>query len=426
MIGKALEDSYAIILAYQKEHTKRYNIFKVLEMTDREVLMCRVLTDFLNPEGFHGKGDKFLRIFLEHILRREDTEEICASARVYKEYPITEDRRIDIVIEAKNVFIPIEVKIHAEEQRAQCFDYYKYAKQKDDYPQVVYLTKRGSMPSEFSMKSADGAYILLSKEVLCISFEKHICDFMDRIIATEEELVIQEMARQYKEAVKSFTEVIDKELQMQVAEKLLETEQNFRSMLVIEHAAKKAKAKLIYILMQELEVQMEPLLNKYGLIQEQKYNWYPYKTQATEAFYAQRESTYPGINYLFKNICLPEGLQLWLRIEVDYKLFAGLCLFDTKTGEEFPVEGLQSKQIQSIREKLVSYLNLEHAQYMAWWVQWWYLPTASDNDKLTDYAVPDFKEMNEAAIVLSDREKRMQFVSKCVEMIDYELEKLIK
>ncbi|TAH59676.1 MAG: hypothetical protein EWM50_07655 [Gottschalkiaceae bacterium] len=39
------------------------------------------------------------------------------------EYPIDEDRRIDIVIACASRFIPIEVKIHARDQYSQCYDY---------------------------------------------------------------------------------------------------------------------------------------------------------------------------------------------------------------------------------------------------------------------------------------------------------------
>ena len=110
MIESTLDEVYLTISQYGERdcNKKNYNIFKVLEMTDREVLMCRVLADFLNPEGAHGKGAKYLSIFLEKIIHRDDYETICASAHVFKEYPIDADRRIDIVIEAEDVFIPIE------------------------------------------------------------------------------------------------------------------------------------------------------------------------------------------------------------------------------------------------------------------------------------------------------------------------------
>lgn len=40
-----------------------YNIFHILEVTEKEVVMCRFLTDLLNPEGQHGCGTLFLKSF---------------------------------------------------------------------------------------------------------------------------------------------------------------------------------------------------------------------------------------------------------------------------------------------------------------------------------------------------------------------------
>ena len=407
LIEKTLDEIYLAISEYNEKsgRKKNYNIFKVLEMTDREVLMCRVLTDFLNPEGAHGKGTKYLKIFLDKIIHRVDYERICASAHVFKEYRITGERRIDIVIESLDIFIPIEVKIHAEEQKSQCFDYYMYAKQKDNQPQIIYLTKKGTMPSSDSLCSADGKQSLEKENVLCISFAEDICHFMEMIINSEENWIIKEIAKQYCDAIKEFTVHIDEELQMEIVNKICENEQRFRSMLVIEQVAQKAKAKLIYDLMEEFELQMKPILERYGLEKESKFNWYEYKAQATERYYRQNESTYPGLNYVFSDIVLSNGIQLWFRIEVDNNLFAGICLFDTESKSEFNI---------SDQDILLSGINLKEAQYEGWWVRYWYLPTAYDNIKMEGHKVPNFKNMNESAIMLSDKDKRKQFVKECM------------
>ena len=38
-----------------------YNLFRTLEISGKEVLMCRFLADLLNPEGDHGCGILFLK-----------------------------------------------------------------------------------------------------------------------------------------------------------------------------------------------------------------------------------------------------------------------------------------------------------------------------------------------------------------------------
>lgn len=418
------------MLSEYKERQKdkeAYNIFRVLEIEEKEVLMCRVLTDFLSPSGIHGKGTKYLEIFLRDILQRMDYEKICEDVHVFKEYPITEERRIDIVIASQEIFIPIEVKIRAEERKAQCFDYYHYAKRKDKCPRVVYLTKYGMIPSKYSLYSKDNTQHISEDDIQCISFKESVCTFMDKIIACEEDLIVAEMAKQYKQAIEKFTVDEDEELYMEIANKLCEREEYFRSMIAIEKSADKAKAKLIYLLMEELDKQMEPILEQYSLSREKEFDWYDYRTQANADYYAQCESTYPGLNYNFSNILLPDGVQLWLRVEVDYNLFAGICLFDTKGVNKYEGIGNQCDQpSRKIKNAVSKYIDETNAQYLNWWVQYWYLPTGYDNSKLEGYKIPNFKYMNEAAIALSNAERRKQFIGECIAVINRELSKIIR
>ncbi len=135
--------------------------------------MCGILADFLNPEGSHGEGSKYLKEFFRTVLHEDVSDEILKDARVYKEYPITNDRRIDIVISYRGGFIPIEVKINADDQRSQCYDYYHFAYVKDKETYIVYLTKTGYKPSAYSLTGELGDK-LNDEKVRCISFNKDI------------------------------------------------------------------------------------------------------------------------------------------------------------------------------------------------------------------------------------------------------------
>ena len=44
--------------------------------------------------------------------------------------------------------------------------------------------------------------------------------------------------------------------------------------------------------------------------------------------------------------------------------------------------------------------------------------------EITLNRVPNFKDMNEAAISLADKENRILFVTECIEAIDLELKKI--
>lgn len=92
--------------------TDPYNIFSVLSIETKEVLICRVIGDFLNPRGKHGENSKFLSLFLKEIPELQHIAcEQLDQAIVTTEYVIDENRRIDIVIEIGGYFVPMEVKI---------------------------------------------------------------------------------------------------------------------------------------------------------------------------------------------------------------------------------------------------------------------------------------------------------------------------
>ena len=95
--------------------------------------------------------------------------------RVFKEYPINKERRIDIVIRNSNFFISIEVKINAGEQKSQCYDYYQHAIIEYKNTKVIYLTKYGTLPSEYStMEAFEKKDRVPDDRIICISFKDDI------------------------------------------------------------------------------------------------------------------------------------------------------------------------------------------------------------------------------------------------------------
>ena len=81
-----------IIKKYPKN--EEYNIFLVLDVHDKEVIMCRMLFDLLNPNGRHGQGDIFLNDFLKHLEKKDKSfkaVEYIDGVRVEKEYSIKQE-----------------------------------------------------------------------------------------------------------------------------------------------------------------------------------------------------------------------------------------------------------------------------------------------------------------------------------------------
>lgn len=138
-----------------------FNVFDVLSVQYKEVIMCRMLKDLLDPKGKHGKGNKFLKLFFKVIKESKGEivpEEVLdnSNIQVNTEYSIDGNRRIDILIRVGARYIPIEVKIYAREQQNQVRDYLNYcqAKQRQagnkDKTVLLYLTLDGHEPSEKS------------------------------------------------------------------------------------------------------------------------------------------------------------------------------------------------------------------------------------------------------------------------------------
>lgn len=406
-----------------ENQSKEYNFFQVMGISGREVLICRVLADLLNPTGSHQRGNLYLREFFREVLKDYPIEEAeLENMRVYREYEIDGDRRIDLVICNRNMFIPIEVKIYAGEQKSQCYDYYQYALRQDKSAKVVYLTRTGTYPGKYSR--CKGASELPEEKICNISFQKHILGWLDKLIAQETGRM-KDSLEQFREAVETFVKAGDMEMKQEIAGKILSDEEHFRSGLAVCRAMDEAKAGLIRLVLEEIREQMKPLQEKYGLKLETEHSWYSYEEQATEDFY-HCYSTYPGLNYVVSRAKFREDISMWFRIEVEHRLFAGFCLFNNSAVTEEGVGNQQDEIDVDLKNEAANYLEERYIKPSAWWLLWRYLPTGSGNGRYCIDTVPDFKAMNEAAVRLSNPENRKEFAAECVRVVEEELLSMLK
>lgn len=414
----------------RKNRRRSYNIYQLLDITDKEVQMCRILADLLDPDGAHDEGIKYLKVFFDTVLHIDLPDSVLRGAKVEREYPIINKRRIDIVIDYQGGFIPIEVKINAEDMKSQCYDYYHFARKTDPDTFVVYLTRNGCMPSAYSLTGEKGDR-LDEKYIHCISFEGDILSWLDKIKRIADENMVP-MLEQFEGAVLDFLYSEGESYKMDLSEKILENSSNLRTAIAIADSLNFAKAELMKRLFQEFENQMEPLLKKYNLEPEMKSKWFHYTYQATEAFYARRNSTYPGLNYVITSVDLGGDLSLWLRIEVESQLYGGLCVFNYVAEPEYTDYGFEiGNQCDDISDSLWKKLRRQvllpdEKNNEEWYIAWKYLPTGTDNPDDIDEDVPDFKVMNEAAIELADDDKRKEFVARSIKVIEEKLLSLIK
>ena len=102
------------------------------------------------------------------------------------EEQIDSERRVDIVIHggeytaSKETILPIEVKIWADDQKHQLYDYYQYYFGDDVEKKIYYLTPTGRMPSDKSTTGTNRKK-LSDKNIGILSFYGHINNWLQKI-----------------------------------------------------------------------------------------------------------------------------------------------------------------------------------------------------------------------------------------------------
>jgi hypothetical protein len=227
-----------IVKNYEERYRKTgltYNIFKIAGIAEREVIICRVLADLLNPKGLHNQGDAYLKLFLEMVVKAFITKIEhfnFAKAKVSTEYLINENRRIDIIIDDGAIFIPIEVKIYAGEQKHQIADYAAFSRRMNEvfgFIPVLFLTPDGYESGEAS-----------KSDYISISFKNHIIPWLVKCLnleETEKITPIREIIKQFIRAIKSFCGYLEEqEMENAISTLIAESRDNYEAALRIYEA----------------------------------------------------------------------------------------------------------------------------------------------------------------------------------------------
>ena len=189
-----------------KHKGDKFNIFSILGIQRKEVeTHSFLLYELMNPKGSHFQKELYLKIFIEEVLKIDDFEFINVKVDREKIIPNSK-RKIDFTIENNKYYIAIEMKIDANDQKEQIFDYYKYLENQCKEPKLYYLTLDGKEASENSSKGV---------EYEKISFSYHILNFIEKSIEKSASLpIIRESLIQYQNTIKNITNQTTQELQM--------------------------------------------------------------------------------------------------------------------------------------------------------------------------------------------------------------------
>jgi hypothetical protein len=184
----------------KKDYVDSYNVFSVLNITNREIYHSRFLADLLNPKGLHKKGTIFLEAFLNEL--NQVSDEKFENSDLENTNVITEEvtnyGNLDISLKNKHFYIIIENKVWAGDQDAQLHRYSNTVFNGKN-PQLVYLSPNGVSPSKNSLGN------LNEKKILKISYKGTIVEWINNCLKNEKILNnknISNILNQYIETIK--------------------------------------------------------------------------------------------------------------------------------------------------------------------------------------------------------------------------------
>jgi hypothetical protein len=140
----------------------RDDFFGVLKIEGAEVRHSAMIAWLLDPCAAHGLGVRFLERFLAAGFGDEAVQADLATVATRCEMQAG-GGRVDIVVEASDLFLVIENKLYSPEGADQCGYYYDQLKHRDGL--FLFLTPDGRAPMSASGDAA-GAYRSMSYRVV--------------------------------------------------------------------------------------------------------------------------------------------------------------------------------------------------------------------------------------------------------------------
>ena len=304
----------------QKNTASEFNIFQIAGIESKEVIMCRILYGLLVPNGTHGRGLLFLKLFIEQVLELSMTDDELSTAVVRREQVIKEERRIDLVIETRDRFIPIEVKIYAKDQYNQCLDYFNFANIKNRKKQsgkewhIYYLTLAGNEPT---WKSTDGNRKCIDN-LRMISWGKSIHKWIVNVSELPEIIAlpnIYEVVCQFGDAILKICGKSNRIISRRVTDMMGRDAEFMKAAKLIFENYQNACTKFLREFFEWLEKEIDYRLNQMEDSKLTKFNFFNVDKQL-DGFYFTQKSTYPGLDYKIAD--LSDDYVMAVRIEVDW------------------------------------------------------------------------------------------------------------
>lgn len=229
----ALSKQYEKVAAATGEN---FNVFRILKLDTNETRThSAFIAELLNPNGSHGFGDVFLRLFVREfkVLGFSGPGPFQAKV-IVEEYlgPISPDfergGQIDIVIKAKGQReIVIENKIYAQDQPKQLIRY------KNHYPEshLFYLTLDGTEPTDKETRDR----LKPIEDYTPVSYKGEVLNWLKscRKEATEHSL-LRETITQYINLIKNLTkQTMNDQMNEELVTEILRSSENINAAIQI-------------------------------------------------------------------------------------------------------------------------------------------------------------------------------------------------
>lgn len=411
---QSLLDQAKTILELRKQKKERpgeqFNVFTVLNMeTDEVNTHSRLLYEFLRPDGSHGMGDQFLRIFFKVVLKKDYPQD--GSVQVFREKIASaggEDLgRIDLLLEGSHFCYPIEVKIYAVDQDRQVERYMKYARSRkpDGAATVFYLTLDGHSPSNESMGDCT------QDSIVYLSFESEILEWLKQCgeIAWQAPS-ISAIIQQYISLLEKLTGAKQEDEFMMLIQNMIQSSQsNYENAAAIAEGLIDARIAIMQKVFADVEKHVGDRLVQLGQ---------NYKENAKEYYRrSKKDHPYPSLTYLLVKC---DDLTIALRFEVDWNFGCGLVFYQGNFGSNPKQVPKMVHRLTDASESMEWKIFISGVKEKSdWWIDWVYLP-GEECDRL------NFKLCNGIYPSLYDAHSYQTIMNHIYDEVDQYMEKLVQ
>ena len=193
-INKLLEAASKIIAGHKQETQsgKYFNCVDICGVGEIETRHSGIIAALLDPQGNHGLGAESLKAFFRQCGLLEFANN-CDDCYVQTEVKIP-GRRLDVVIQGKNLCVVIENKTNTSDHYMQLADYRDWLeKQRVMYKKLLYLTYGGYPANDTHIQAG---------EYQSISYTETICNWL-RECACMTATPAADFCRQYADFIKN-------------------------------------------------------------------------------------------------------------------------------------------------------------------------------------------------------------------------------